>query len=49
VSKRTTVVLEARRSGSAFDVEARDLGALPGIALDDIAGLLDQIEGPEHR
>ncbi|MCC7179008.1 MAG: DUF2191 domain-containing protein [Acidobacteria bacterium] len=33
-----------------FRVRARDLGALqPGVQLDDIAGLLDQVEGPLHR
>ncbi len=33
-----------------FKVKARDLGNLkPGLALDNIAELLDQIEGPLHR
>jgi len=33
-----------------FRVHARDLGALrPGVALDDIGALLDEIEGPQHR
>ena len=33
-----------------FRVRARDLGALrPGVQLDDVAGLLDQVEGPLHR
>ena len=35
---------------AAFRVRARDLGAVrPGIQLDDVAGVLDQIEGPQHR
>lgn len=37
-------------SRTPFRVRARDLGALrPGVQLDDIAGLLDQVEGPLHR
>jgi hypothetical protein len=33
-----------------FKVHARDLGALrPGLSLDDIGGLLDEVEGPQHR
>ena len=33
-----------------FRVRARDLGALrPGVQLDDIAGVLDQVEGLRHR
>lgn len=33
-----------------FRVQARDLGALaPGLNLDDVAGLLEQVEGPAHR
>ena len=33
-----------------FRVQARDLGTVrPGVQLDDIGGLLDQIEGPLHR
>ena len=34
----------------AFAVRARDLGDLkPGLSLDNIAELIDQIEGPLHR
>lgn len=34
----------------AFKVKARDLGALKaGISLDNVAELLEQIEGPMHR
>jgi Arc/MetJ family transcription regulator len=33
-----------------FRVEARDLGALkPGLTLDNVAELLEQVEGPRHR
>lgn len=33
-----------------FRVRARDLGSLrPGIDLDDVAGLLERIEGESHR
>jgi hypothetical protein len=45
--------LVARRPTAArppFQVEARDIGALkPGVALDNVSDLLDQIEGPTHR
>jgi hypothetical protein len=33
-----------------FRIQARDLGALrPGSSLEDVAGLLDRIEGERHR
>jgi hypothetical protein len=33
-----------------FRVQARDLGALrPGLSLDDVGGLLDRVEGEQHR
>jgi hypothetical protein len=33
-----------------FKITARDLGNLrPGLSLDNIAELIDQIEGPVHR
>ena len=32
-----------------FRVKARNLELRPGIQLDNIGELLDQIEGPEHR
>jgi hypothetical protein len=53
-----TVVNEALRVGldrsrererASFEVVARDLGLRPEIDLDDIGGLLEQIEGPDHR
>lgn len=48
--RRGLVVRGSRTSGRVFRVKARDLGNLrPGIALDDIGGLLDRIEGERHR
>jgi hypothetical protein len=45
--------LESRRAISqrgAFKVTARDLGNLkPGLSLDNIAELIEQVEGPLHR
>ena len=33
-----------------FKVEARDLGELkPGLSLDNVAALVEQVEGPTHR
>ncbi len=38
------------RARTPFRVQARDLGRQrPGITLDNIAEVLDQIEGPSHR
>jgi plasmid stability protein len=44
----------AKPSGEAarapFAVRARDLGALrPGLSLDNIGELIEQVEGPRHR
>jgi hypothetical protein len=40
----------ARAPGRPFAVVARDLGALhPGLSLDSVADLIDQIDGPMHR
>jgi hypothetical protein len=52
-----TVVNEAIRRGldgsrstaEPFRVEARDMGLRPGFDLDDIGGLLERLEGPQHR
>jgi len=40
-----------RKAGRpTFKVQPRDLGALrPGLSVDDIEGLIEQIEGPLHR
>ncbi|MDQ3554648.1 MAG: DUF2191 domain-containing protein [Chloroflexota bacterium] len=35
--------------GASFRVEPLDLGLRPGIELDDIEGLLDQLEGKHRR
>jgi hypothetical protein len=47
------VALSASRERTrsvAFRIEARDLGALrPGLSLDNVAELLDLVEGPESR
>ena len=32
-----------------FRVEARAMGAKPGLDLDDVSGLLDVLDGPGHR
>jgi len=35
---------------AVFKVQARDLGALrPGVSLDNVADLIEQAEGPQHR
>ena len=40
----------ATAARQAFRVTARDLGDLrPGLALDDVAGLIEQVEGTLHR
>lgn len=44
--------LDARRVSrrqAPFRVRARALGLRPGIDLDDIGGLLDRLDGPDHR
>ncbi len=44
--------LASRRAGPRppFKVAVRDLGEVkPGLSLDDVAGLIEQIEGPLHR
>lgn len=45
--------LASRRAASSrqtFKIEPRDLGDLrPGLSLDNVAELIDQVEGPLHR
>ena len=44
--------LSSRRAGTRqpFKIAARDLGGLrPGLSLDDVSGLVEQVEGPLHR
>jgi ribbon-helix-helix CopG family protein len=39
-----------KKSSQPFTVNARDLGDLrPGVSLDNIGDLLEQVEGPSHR
>ena len=40
----------AARARTPFTVEVRDLGRLrPGLSLDNVAELIEQVEGPLHR
>lgn len=40
----------ATATGQPFKVRVRDLGSLrPGLNLDDVWGVIEQIEGPLHR
>ncbi len=40
----------AGKSRKRFRVEARDLGDLkPGLSLDNVGDMLEQLEGPRHR
>ena len=44
--------LSVRKQGAsaqAFRVKARDMGLRPGINIDQVSALLDQLEGPEHK
>lgn len=44
--------LTMRKQGGAappFKVKARDMGIRPGINIDKVSALLDELEGPEHR
>jgi hypothetical protein len=36
-------------AGRPFRVKARDMGLRPGINIDKVSVLLDQLEGPEHK
>jgi hypothetical protein len=48
--RRGLATLAATKTRAPFTVTARDLGALrPGLNLDDIGALLEQVEGPLHR
>ena len=50
-SLRVALSASRRRTRSvSFRIEARDLGALrPGLSLDNVAELLDLVDGPESR
>jgi len=44
--------LNMRRSAKnrkPFKIRARSLGLRPGLNYDDIWGLIEQVEGPDHR
>jgi hypothetical protein len=44
--------LATRRAGprQPFKITARDMGGLrPGLSLNDVSGLVEQVEGPLHR
>jgi hypothetical protein len=48
--RRGLVVAGPRVDQPPFVVKARDLGALrPGLTLDNIGELFEQVEGPAHR
>lgn len=40
---------QAAGSRKPFKVRARDLGLKPGVSLDNVAELLEQVEGPAFR
>lgn len=47
---RTTLTLDEDIAAKPFKVVARDLGQLrPGLSLDCVADLIEQVEGPLHR
>ena len=44
--------LSVRKQGASarpFRVKARDMGLRPGINIDKVSALLDELEGPEHK
>ena len=48
--RRGLISPPAVRQAARFNVETRDLGALrPGLSLDSVADLIEQVEGPLHR
>jgi plasmid stability protein len=50
VLRRGLATLRAAPTRKPFKVAARDLGKLlPGLTLDNVADLLEQVEGPLHR
>jgi plasmid stability protein len=50
VLRRGLATLRAAPTQRPFKVAARDLGKLlPGLTLDSVADLLEQVEGPLHR
>ena len=52
VNESLRLGLSARQTiqpGSRFVVRAQTMGLRPGLSLECIAGLLEQVEGPLHR
>ena len=49
VLRRGLVFQRTATSRAPFKIQPRDMGLRPGINLDCIAQLLDEVEGPEHR
>lgn len=48
--RRGLATAQATKTRAPFRVRARDLGGLrAGLQLDDVAGLLEQVEGALHR
>lgn len=47
--RRGLLSLEGNASCEPFVVEARPMKARPGFDFDDVAGLLEQVEGADHR
>ena len=48
--RRGLLAPTAKATEEPFRVKARDLGRLqPGLSLDSITSLLEQVEGPLHR
>jgi hypothetical protein len=47
---RKSLQRRTQKTSTPFKVTPRDLGELmPGVSLDNVAGLLEQLEGPSHR
>jgi hypothetical protein len=47
---RASLQRRVRKTSKPFKVEPRDLGELrPGVSLDNIGDLLEQLEGTSHR
>jgi hypothetical protein len=47
---RRGLAIQRAAQRQPFTITARDLGSLrPGISLDNVAELLEQVEGPLHR
>ena len=48
--RRGLATRQGAASRRAFKIKARDLGNLrPGLSLDNVADLIEQVEGPLHR